>query len=83
MLLSIYLLGGCSRIQNIDSSLQFLSCSQLADNIEDFQKNCQTDSDCIRVDDPRTFCYSETIHSSKKNAYETLFKALNCPIDKE
>ena len=82
VLLSTCFITGCSHNQKIDKLLQITSCTELAENMKYFQKNCRIDSDCMRVSDPSSFCYSEAVHVSKKDEYETFFKQLNCPLDK-
>lgn len=82
ILLSSFLINGCSYNQKIDKPLQITSCTELAENMGYFQKNCQTNADCMKVSDPKTFCYSETIHIDRKDEYNNLYETLNCPNDK-
>lgn len=82
LLLSTFLIVSCSQKQTIEKPLQITSCVELSEGIKYFQQNCKKDSDCIHVNDPITFCYSEVVHRDRKNEYETLFTSFNCPNDK-
>ncbi len=81
-IISVFFLAGCSKSKDVGIAPTIASCDELVNSMWSFQKNCHTDSDCIQVQDPSTFCYSETIHIHKKDEYDALFKKLDCPIDK-